>query len=248
MSVQPVTTPTNRHAINQQQMELHLRTSTSGPSTASTIAPATTGATSAAAASPGFCASISAWMSSAIESIRSCCANLPLIGWMFGSTPASTTPPASSTVVDPAAERGSFLANIIKTIYMPAPAGATSGTSLPAIPLIDVQNYAMAQFNGIQTPAAKWEAFGAILNAHNSDDVIAAQYYAAMTPAMQEQFRGEMYRVNGGSVYPAPPAPGGHDHGYGFGDFMVAPVNGQIRSAIAKQAACNLQANPVTTT
>lgn len=247
MSVQSVT-PTNRQAINQQ-IEANLRaTSSSGLSTVgSSISSATSTTSNATAAGSGFCASICAWVSSVLEGIRNCCAKLPLIGsFCDTSGPVSSTQPTSSTVVDPIALADVTFVNIIKAIYKPAPAAATSGAavSLPAVPAIDLQSFAMDQFNAIQTPAAKWEALAAVLDAANSTDPIGRLYYQALSPAMQDQFRGEMYRHNAGSVYPAPPAPGGVDYGIHFGARMA---HHEIRSPLAIQAARNLHANPIVT-
>jgi len=252
MSVQSVT-PTNRQAINQQ-MEANLRAATSGGlSTVGSSISSATGTTSAApAATSGFCATISAWVSSVVEGIRNCCAKIPLIGPCFEpSGSVSSTQPASSTVVDPLALADINFVTIIKAIYKQPPAAATTGSAAtgpvyvpPAVPAGDLQTFSMDQFNAIQTPAAKWEALANVLSASNSTDAIGRQYYQALTPAMQDQFRGEMYRHNCGSVFPAPPATGGVDYGFGFGGHMAYH---QIRSPLAIQAARNLHANPIVT-
>lgn len=243
MSVQPVISA-NSHAIHQQ-MEANLRATSSGLSSVASSMTSSSNATTsdAAPASDGFCAKISAWVSSIVEGIRNCLANLPLIGSFFGSTTATSAQSTGATSVDPLALADANLVNILRSIYKPAPEAASSAASvtvtLPAVPGDDIQNFVMGQFNGIQTPAAKWEALAVVLSACNSTDAIGQQYFTALAPEMQDQFKGEMYRVNGSSVFPA----GGRDHGAGFGHYMVAH---QIRSDVAIQSAQNLQANPVT--
>lgn len=236
MSIHPVSTGNREIRNSQMMMEANLRTTTTGVSSAaSSITSAST-----AAASGGFCATISAWMSSVIEGIRGCLAKLPLIGGLFETSPASTAGPASSTGVDPRIAADANLITVIRSIFRQTPAATSGATTPPAAPLppgVDLVNLARDQFNGIQTASAKWEAFAVVLNADNSSAPLAKQFYDALTPAQQDAFRGEMYRVNGGSTF------NGHDHREGFGDFMV---HHEILHATAKTAAANLQAAPAT--
>ncbi|GEM_PF-6249829 len=231
MSIQPVTTGNRESHRPQMLIEANLRAGTSGVSSvASSIASAST-ADPQTTASGGVCA----WVYSIIEGLRNCLAKLPLIGRFFetGSTSISSV---TSSSVNPHAAADALLINVIKSIFKQTPA-ASSGITVvaPLIPGADLVNLARDQFNGIQTPAAKWEAFGIVLNADNSTVPIIKEFYNALTPEMKEEFKGEMYRQNGNSRF------NGVDHGIGFGEFMV---HHQIRSPLAKSAVAHLQGAP----
>ncbi len=102
------------------------------------------------------------------------------------------------------------------------------------IPAVDQVAYLVAQIANITAPAAKMEAFEAVLVAQNSTDDIARQFYAALPADNQNGFKGQMYAENGNSSVRA-----GRDHGAGFGDYMV---HHEIRSDHAKLAAANYRA------
>lgn len=103
---------------------------------------------------------------------------------------------------------------------------------LVSIPSSDPVQVALSAFKNIQSSVFKMKAFAFILSNRQLPCSIAKSFYDALPLALQNAFKGEMYAVNGySSVY------NGHDHGVGFGDFMVAH---QIRSDVAREAAFSL--------
>jgi hypothetical protein len=197
-------------------------------------------ASSAPASSQGCSAQIGAWFASCIDAIRGCLAKLPLIGsWFEKSTPVTTTiPSTTSSVAVSTGYTDAQLLNMISGVF--APAASTSTSSTVAVPDAAIVTYVLGLFGQIQSPVVKIEAFQAVLGAINSTDDIARQFYDALpegtigvVEASRSSFRERVWISNGNSsTY------GGHDHGAGFGDFIVYNA---IRSPLAQTGAQGLR-------
>lgn len=231
-------------------------------STTNPVAPSTTSGLSSVSSSlapatdQGYSGQISACISSIFETIRGYLAKLPYIGYWFESTPVTTiVPPApipgSTTVVWTDAERVAM----IRGMLPPLAAITTSTTAAPpVVPSGDIVNYLLGLFGGINSPAAKIEAFQTVLQASNSTDDIAKQFYDALPEgngtlaASRSAFRQQIFYANNAVVAGGSSVYNGHDHGAGFGDHIVYHA---IRGPLAQQAVRNLHAAlvaPVSTT
>ena len=194
MSVQPVTTPTSHHyAVNQ-----HTTTTASTPSSG------IVGVNSSVNSSCYFRLrherllqhrKVSA-RKSALGYLKRCLQSdpqlsrkaFPLIGGWFGGSSCSTSivniPAPPAPTIDPAAARDATLVNILREIYKPAPAAATSAGSTvpaPAVPNAGtIRNFAKDHFRAIQSPAEKIAAFQAVQTAQNSNDEITRQFFDAL--------------------------------------------------------------------
>jgi hypothetical protein len=133
---------------------------------------------------------------------------------------------------------------------LPPLAAIISTTAAPIVPPAAIVTSLLQLFGEINSPAAKIEAFQVVLEASNSTDDIARQFYDTLpegdgtSAASKSSFRRHVWLGNNGgdSVY------NGHDHGAGFGDHIVWHA---IRGPLAQQAARNLHAAlvpPVSTT
>lgn len=165
-----------------------------------------------------------------VEAIRSCLANLPLIGGWFASASTSATSTAGTSSTSAVTTDADCVRNIA-AVFVPASA-VSAATSAPAITPAIVQ-YCTNLFGQIQSPVAKMQAFAAVQNAVNSTDAIVKEFYDALPAAEQEGFKLAMYNKNqadtgNGSVR------NGHDHGLGFGDYMVYH---EIKTDLAKEGA-----------
>lgn len=230
---------------------------TTAATTAATSAPATTAATTAAstglssvsssmssstpAPSQTFCEMLGSWISGAIDAIRSCLSHIPLIGKFFEkSTPVTST--ATSTGTTPLPSMDQQIVNLFKAEFIAGP--VAPGATPAATPAADRIAYLLAQMALITAPAAKMEAFEAVLVAQNSNQAIAKQFYDALPAVNQDGFKGELYVANGNSD-----VRGTVSHGFGFGDHMVF---NELISDTSKQAAAHyraaLLATPATTT
>ncbi len=102
--------------------------------------------------------------------------------------------------------------HLIKSIF---PSKSTATPDIP-VPQNDVIAFALNHFNKIQYPVHQLEVFSAILGAVNSTDSIAKQFYDGLPIRIQNEFKRMLWMNNGCSSVRA-----GHDHGAGFGDYMV---------------------------
>lgn len=211
--------------------------STGVSSVATTLA---SSAASTAAASRGFFAPV--W--DCLDYIRNCLSKLPFIGWIFGSSAASTTATStagSTTGVTSAQWTDAELVNMIRGQFIQAGAVTSAGTA-PVVPNADTVTACLNLFGQIQAPAEKMKAFILVQNAVNGLDAITKQFYDAMDTGMQTAFRQAIYVANGSSDDYA-----GNSRWPQVGDYVV---NNDIRSAIAKAAATQYLAalNAVTAT
>lgn len=197
-----------------------------------------TSSISSAADNQGFSAQISAWISSVMDTIRNCLSKLPLIGsWFEKATPATTTSTTSTTTTTTTWSDAELLA-MIRGQFVAA--GGTTSTTTIAAPAADVVAYALNNFNQIQSPVTKMDAFLAVLSAVNSTDDIARQFYNGLpegTPnveASRSAFRNHLWIANGRTS-----VIGGVDQGMGFGDHIIGTAP---RGPLAQQAAQNLRA------
>lgn len=232
-------------------------TTAPGPTQQSTSAlPANTGSsiTSSAPAGEqegGFSATISAWIANICDSIRKCLANLPLIGGWFAETtpPTPVVPPVTPLPPPPAAHfSDDQLIGMVRGIFVPPPAAGTTG-GVVAVPDDAIVREVVNRFRQIQSPDAKIEALGIVLNSPSATDAIAKRFYDALpegtngirVEASKNAFRYSLWCLN--MEARAPGAAGsstfnGHDHGSGFGDHIVEH---HIRGDLAKQAAQHLR-------
>jgi len=230
----PVSTNTSAAApVSPTTPVVQPATSAGLSSVASSLAPAT---------DQGFSGQISACIASIFETIRGCLARLPCIGYWFESTPVTTiTPPVTIPNPTTIGWTDAQLVSMIRGAFpsVSAVSAITSTTTVPVIPPPDMVNYLLSLFGQIQAPDAKIDAFHSVLDASNSNDGIAKQFYDALpegtgvpVEASKSAFRHQIWAANGSSVY------NGHDHGPGFGDHIVY---GAIRGPLAQQAAINLR-------
>lgn len=209
-------------------------TTATATATATGLSTASTLTSAAPAQSSGFSATISSWVSSVVDAIRNCLAKLPLIGSFFATAQPVTTTAVTTTAAATTTPVDADYVNMIKNVFVAAP--GTGATTTAAVPSADVVAYALDCFNRIQAPAAKMEAFQAVLAAANSTDGIATQFYGALDAAQQTAFRSEIWVANGRSSIDAT----GVNRSVGFGEHIVAT---DIRGALAQQAIRNVIAN-----
>jgi hypothetical protein len=236
-------------------MTTSISTTTAAHTTAVTTASSTAGsaptglssvpssiASSAPPSSQGCSSQISAWFASCIDAIRGCLAKLPLIGsWFEKNTPATTTiPSTTSSVAISTGYTDAQLLNMISGVFAPAGSITTGATTVP-VPDATIVNYVLGLFGQIQSPVVKIEAFRAVLGAMNSTDDIARQFYDALPEgtigtleASRSSFREQVWIANGRSSVDG----SGHDHGSGYGDFVVYHA---IRTPLAQAGAQNLR-------
>jgi hypothetical protein len=189
----------------------------------STIAPSTQ------PSQDGFCSKLMSCISNFFSGLRSFLASLPLIGRCFGS--AQNPDPAADPIPVPPPNPDFAYLDGLKKVF---PDGGTTVS-----PQEDVVKWAVTDIQTLASKLCKVEALRTVLFASNSTPAIAKRIYDVLPAEIKEEFKHAMYEVNCansgdrrlGSFY------NGHDHGMGFGEYMVW---NQILSTVAKTAVENM--------
>lgn len=133
-----------------------------------------------------------------LEYVRNCLSKLPLIGWIFGSTAASTTATSTAGSSSSAQWTDAELVNMIRGQFIQAGA-VTAAATAPVPPNADTVNACLNLFGQIQAPSERMNAFIAVQTAVNGINTTTKAFYDAMSDDMKTALRQQIYVSNGNS-------------------------------------------------